>query len=133
MHAVTLRSVVLEKYLNGVVDFGAQHRAQQAQVLPLWRALLEGVEGGICVFAINGFAVGFADAVLALFHIHYRHVIKRLAGHPIDAHRNVVPFDFIHGHVVGSGGSFRLSDEGNCEKRYTKTHDGQSCTTELAH
>jgi len=34
MHAVTLRPVVFEKYLNGVPNFGVQYRPEKAQVLP---------------------------------------------------------------------------------------------------
>jgi hypothetical protein len=53
MHGVGALGVVAEDDLNGVADFRADERAEEAEMFPFGRARLQSLERGVRVFAVE--------------------------------------------------------------------------------
>jgi len=57
MDAERVPGVVAKDDAQRIADFGAEHGAEQAQVIPGWRARRRRAEGAVGVQPVDGFAV----------------------------------------------------------------------------
>ena len=97
MHGTEALGVVLEEDFDGVADFGANERAQNAQVLPFRWTRLRGLEGAVGVLVVDRFgidAVLFADALITALEVR-----QTGQGPPT---RRVIPGDVVGRDVIGA-------------------------------
>jgi hypothetical protein len=76
MDAVRPGGIVLEVNDDGIANFGADERPEDAEVLPFLRPLLFGGVSVVGVFAKQGLAIDLADAVFGVFGPDFRLSIR---------------------------------------------------------
>ena len=121
MHGEGMGGIVLEHDPDGVAHFRAQHRAEHPEMLPLRWARFQRGEGLVGVFAVEGLAVGPADAMRSALSEDFGVAHKRHAHHLIDAEWSVVPVHLVGSDVVGVNGvsscALRVCGKGEAGKK----------------
>ena len=102
MHAVGARSFVTEDDFERVAHFAAQNRAENAEILFIWRPDFLRRKCVVGEFAVDDFFVDAPDAMVGRLHVWLLGFVERHAHGLVAARRRVIPIQFHSGDVVGA-------------------------------
>lgn len=94
--------IVTQNHLDGVANFGADHRSQQSHVRKFGGPWLGSGEGCIPVFVEHSFAVSMANALFRVLDENLAITVEIGSHHHVFALGGVIPVDLLSAKIVGA-------------------------------
>src|SRR5579864_8339611 len=102
MQTVRPGCIVLEDDFDGVAHLGVEYWSEDPEIAVACEARFQHCEAAVCVLAVDGFAIHFADAMRTSRCIDSLHFVKRFAADLVDAGWSIVPCYLVHRDVIGT-------------------------------